>query len=286
MSPINAFRFSCSDPFDKENESENEDAIFYCGASPDFLKAAISDGAGGAGIFCGDWARHLVNNQPDKPFLSKDKAEEWFLGVSKNFYDSKVTQLDASDAFIVEKFHNDGSYATLVLIWWDTLRAELYYWGHGDSTLFLFEKNGDRSIPKLIFPIGEQSSLNDPPKLFNWNKKLDQRIQVEKKILKSDDQLILTTDSISRWLILQLMLLSPMEMPTLLGEQLYSSVSKEGELLESLNLRKEFNSTTALLEFIERGLQCPYIIIRKNLSDRIERAELEKDDLSILMLTK
>ena len=69
---------------DKSSEIENEDAVKYF-EDDNIIKIAMSDGAGGAGIYCKNWAEYLVNNQPAQSFINDSEINEWFLSNSKLF---------------------------------------------------------------------------------------------------------------------------------------------------------------------------------------------------------
>jgi serine/threonine protein phosphatase PrpC len=281
MQLINPLSFSCHDPYDKESESENEDALDF-EEKNGFFRAAIADGAGGAGIFCRDWSRFLVKQQPKKPFNSADEASKWFIGISRDFFEAMMPSIDITDSFIVEKFHNHGSYSTLVFIWLRVDTNELYYWGLGDSVLLVFDEVNGESLPKLIYPITEQQRIDQPPKLINWSKQLG---NVEIKMIKvqSGQRIIMATDGLGRWLIELLTMLVPSEMLNVLGQPLFSSVNENRDLIEQLRLKNEFDSISTLLDYIQTGLTRPKSIIRSNLISRIQLGELDRDDLTILM---
>ncbi len=164
MLPNKTYKKSVHNFIDKISENENEDAISHI-VCEDFEKIAVSDGAGGAGIYCKSWAEHLVSNQPDNPFVDKANADEWFLKNSESFYIENIEAINKKDSFVLEKFIKEGSYATLVFVWWNKQTNILHYSGVGDTTLFIFRKNINDYKPILITPIDEQN-VNRQQKVY------------------------------------------------------------------------------------------------------------------------
>lgn len=68
----------------KINEDENEDAIGISENS-NFHLFAMSDGAGGAGIYCKEWANFIVNNNPNSQFYQMKKLTIGFK-ISVNHF--------------------------------------------------------------------------------------------------------------------------------------------------------------------------------------------------------
>lgn len=263
---------------DKDSKDENEDAIAYI-KDPLFDKIAVSDGAGGAGIYCKAWANHLVQNQPDKPFDSKTNAEEWFLSISESFYKENIESINKMDPFILEKFIKEGSYATLFFAWWNKETNVFHYVGIGDTTLFVFSKENEIFKTILITPINEQNSLDDFPKLLNWNKELNYDMSISEIKLKPDDILIISTDSITRWIIYHLMVIETFETQKILGESIVKSI--DSNKLQNIKLSNPFKDLSDMLLKIENTVNKSETFFKNELEKRINGNVLEKDDFTI-----
>lgn len=263
---------------DKDSIDENEDAIAYDEYSL-FDKIAVSDGAGGAGIYCKAWANHLVKNQVDKPFDSKINAEEWFLSISESFYKENIEAINKMDPFILEKFIKEGSYATLFFAWWDKQTNILHYTGVGDTTVIIFRKEKEIYNPILITPINEQNSLEDFPKLLNWNKGLNYDLSPLQVPLIENDIMIICTDSITRWIIYQLIILVPTKMQVLLSESIIKNIDKNK--LEDINFSNKYKDVSELLLKLEETLNQGFEFYKKVLDKQIKLNLLEKDDFTI-----
>lgn len=279
MLPNNTYLQTIHNFIDKDSIDENEDALAYV-KNHLFEKIAISDGAGGAGIYCKTWANYLVKNQPDNAFESKIKANEWFLSLSESFYNENIESINKLDPFILEKFINEGSYATLFFAWLNYETNILKYIGIGDTTLFVFRKANEIYNPILISPINDQNSLDDFPKLLNWNKELNYDMSINEIDLKSDDILIICTDSITRWIIHQLIILVPAEMQVLLNESIIKNIDKNK--LEDIKFSSNYKNVTEFILKIEESLKQELEFFKKVLDKQIKLNLLEKDDFTIV----
>jgi hypothetical protein len=279
MLPNNTYIQSIHNFIDKDSIDENEDDIAYL-QNPLFDIIAVSDGAGGAGIYCKLWAIYLVNNQLDKPFNSKKNAEEWFLSISESFYKENIESISKMDPFILEKFIKEGSYATLFFAWWNKETNVLHFTGIGDTTLFVFRKEKEIYNPILLTPINEQNSLDDFPKLLNWNKKLNYDLSIKEISLQSNDIIIICTDSIARYLIYQLIILVPTEMQDLLGESIIKNI--DNDKLETFKLYSNYENVSELLSKLEETLDRGLEFFKKVLDKQIKVNLLEKDDFTIV----
>lgn len=264
---------------DKDSIDENEDAIAYI-EDPLFDKIAVSDGAGGAGIYCKAWANHLVKNQPDKPFDSKKSADEWFLSNSESFYNENIESINKMDPFILEKFIKEGSYATLFFAWWNKETNVLNYSGVGDTTLFVFSENANEFTPVLITPINEQKSLDDFPKLLNWNKELNFDLLINEIELKTNDVFIICSDSIARWIIYHLMVIETFETQKILGESIVKSI--DSNKLLNIKLSNSFKNLSDMLLKLENTIKKSESFFKKELEKSINGNVLEKDDFTIV----
>ena len=65
------------------DHAPNEDAVF---CSPQCI--AVSDGAGGCGLYADKWSRYLIEQLPkDAPLCSFTELDEWLDGIWEAFYD-------------------------------------------------------------------------------------------------------------------------------------------------------------------------------------------------------
>jgi hypothetical protein len=225
----NTLEFTSNNPIDKLLE-ENEDAIRVDYNEKNSKKLiAISDGAGGVGIYCKQWAEYIVENAPDNvPF---EGLNQWFLGISKEFY-LRYCGKDFSDIGTKEKFISAGSYATLLFLWIDYNKNLIHYVGIGDSSFFILRKDEcENYIPIIIYPINNNEFIDQNPTLLNWKK--SHQIDTIKSIsIQKDDIILAATDSISRWILENLLIIEP----KITRDLLNSNFKIENESLEKHKL--------------------------------------------------
>ena len=269
--------------FDKKDESENEDAISVS-EHGELTKFAIADGAGGVGIFCGEWARFLVNNQPDKPFTDEFSFQNWLSNLSRDFYNEIFKSIDEKAYNVKEKFLIEGSYATLIYCWLNESTNEMYYAGCGDLGLFVFEDVKNKFEPRFIFPINNQHKLNQSPEFINWNRTINPTFSVKKIKLMDKSLILLATDSLSRMLILYI--IANLDKPRVvqlmsvnLIEETLHEYFKELDYIKTNNL-----SLNALIEEINVAFKSDDDMYNF-LVGKISLGLLEKDDFSLIKIS-
>ena len=80
----------------------NEDAFY----SSDTC-IAVSDGAGGCGLFANEWSEYLVKHLPkDKPVVSFKELDEWVDGIWEPFYNEHEERAKEGDGILLNKYYN------------------------------------------------------------------------------------------------------------------------------------------------------------------------------------
>ena len=133
--------------------STNEDAV-RC--TPNFI--AVSDGAGGCGIFAERWSQYLVDNLSACSFGGFEAFNQWIDSIWEPFYNEIESELDRYDKFVGNKFQKEGSYATLAVVWHTGLNINYCY--YGDSSIFVFDTMQDKML-FMSAPIS-QPMINRP----------------------------------------------------------------------------------------------------------------------------
>lgn len=119
---------------------------------------AVSDGAGGGGVFAECWSRYLVENIPDEPIVDFKAFDQWIDEIWEPFYDEHERMANAKGGMFLNKFYDEGSFATLVAVW-----ANGQWIAYGDSVAFCYDietKSLQHSFTKLV-------DFNNPPFLIN-----------------------------------------------------------------------------------------------------------------------
>ncbi|MBP5419904.1 MAG: hypothetical protein J6Y72_08870 [Bacteroidales bacterium] len=131
----------------------NEDAAI---ATSNYI--AVSDGAGGGGVFADKWSKYLIDNIPTEPIADYGSFDSWIDSIWEAFYNRWEEKAKEEGGLLLNKFYEEGSFATLVAVW-NSGRWVSY----GDSTAFCY----DMATGKLQYSIGQLTDFNNPPYLVN-----------------------------------------------------------------------------------------------------------------------
>lgn len=126
---------------------------------------AVSDGAGGGGVFAERWSQYLVGHLPDKPIKNYKAFDKWIDGMWEPFYNDCEKEAKKIGGLFLNKFYDEGSFATLVAVWKNGT-----WISYGDSVAFCYNcKTGilQYSFSKLL-------DFNNPPYLINCKDPLDE----------------------------------------------------------------------------------------------------------------
>lgn len=146
----------------KPNQGQvNEDAVLARGNL-----IAVSDGAGGGGIYAERWSKYLLDHLPDTPLRSFEELDQWIDGIWEPFYNECETLAKQEGGLLLDKFYDEGSFATLAAIWIDGNKAQ--WLAYGDSVAFCF----NTATGKLSHSFTKLADFNQPPFLLNYNNPL------------------------------------------------------------------------------------------------------------------
>jgi len=272
--------------FIDKSENENEDfALIDANHNKSSLFYAVSDGAGGCGVFCKEWAKYLTINIPKNPqLINQSKSMDWFYKISQGFYEEVIAKQDLSDLVLQRKVFKEGSYATLVVCWIDKNSDKLFYSSIGDSCLFYFEKQNQIYQLKTISSLNQQDDIDDSPNLLNWNIEIKQQLPFNSFEIENDFKLILASDSLSKWILLNIVILDSSIMnETLFNKSFINSLQNEKQENRKLNIElgsnlKDLNGLFDFLKTASKGND----VFKQSMTNLYENSEIEIDDYSLI----
>ncbi len=141
----------------------NEDAVL----ARDGI-VAVSDGAGGGGLFAERWSRYLLAHLPDEPIRSAGELDEWLGRIWEPFYERCEAEAGRAGAMSLDKFYDEGSFATLAAVW-RTSAGTCRWMSFGDSVAFHY----DRGTGVLEHSFGPLADFDDPPYLINCKDRIN-----------------------------------------------------------------------------------------------------------------
>ena len=127
---------------------------------------AVSDGAGGGGVFAESWSKYLAEHLPDKPIKNYKTFDKWIEGIWEPFYNEYEEKAKAVGGMFLNKFYDEGSFATLVAVW-----KGGQWVSYGDSVAFCYNKK----TGELQHSFTRLSDFNNPPYLINCKDPLDEK---------------------------------------------------------------------------------------------------------------
>lgn len=140
----------------------NEDAVL---ATESMI--AVSDGAGGGGLFADKWAQFLLAKLPKTPIKSFKDFDNWIDSIWEEFYSVQEVEAQKLDALALDKFYSEGSFATIAAIWVDN---DCIQWlTYGDSAVFSY----DYETHELNCTVNCLSEFNKAPYLVSTNEPLN-----------------------------------------------------------------------------------------------------------------
>ena len=132
---------------------------------------AISDGAGGGGVYAERWSKYLVDNLPSTPIISFQNLDSWLDSIWEDFYNDCETDAKQVGGLLLDKFYDEGSFATLVAAWIDNEKNLLHWFSFGDSVVFHYDRETDR----LQSSFGQLAEFSQPPYLINCKDSLSEQ---------------------------------------------------------------------------------------------------------------
>lgn len=127
---------------------------------------AVSDGAGGGGIYADKWSEYLISNLPESPIQSFEELDEWIEKIWELFYNDCEKLAKEAGGMVLNKFYDEGSFATLTAVWYKTDKA--YWVTYGDSVAFCYST----TTCKLQHSFTSIVDFNLPPYLINYKDEL------------------------------------------------------------------------------------------------------------------
>lgn len=176
-----------------EENSINEDAVINKGNV-----IAVSDGAGGGGLYADLWSDYLVKHLPSKPFSCYSEFDQWIADIWEPFYNDREKDAKKEGGMVLEKFYTEGSFATLAVIW--KLDSNTCKWiTYGDSVAFCYS-------PKkrcLHHSFSTLSDFDNPPYLINCKDELNENGYHEGSFkLEENSILFVASDALAHYILM------------------------------------------------------------------------------------
>lgn len=171
----------------------NEDAVLAC---PGII--AVSDGAGGGGLFADRWSRYLLEHLPDTPICTAVELDSWIADIWEPFYNSCEAEAKQVGGMTLDKFYDEGSFATLVAVW-KTADKECRWMSYGDSVAFHY----NYSTKQLGHTFGAIIDFDKPPYLINCKDEIYKEGFRSGQFKVDDNSIVfVTSDALAHYIIM------------------------------------------------------------------------------------
>ena len=155
---------------------------------------AVSDGAGGGGVFADCWSKYLVEHLPNEPIESYDALDKWIDGIWEAFYNEYEAKAKAIGGMFLNKFYDEGSFATLVAVW-----RNGQWISYGDCVAFCY----DRGNGRLQHSFGRLVEINNPPYLINCKDPLDENgLKTGQFVIRPDSIVFAASDALAHYILM------------------------------------------------------------------------------------
>lgn len=208
---------------------------------------AVSDGAGGCGLFANKWSEYLIEKLPkDRPITTFGDLDTWVDGIWESFYDEYEEEAKEADGILLNKFYNEGSCATIASAWF-TQHGECRWMAYGDSVVFHYSMKTGR----LEHSFTRLADFSRPPRLVSCKDPLEEEgFKAGTFQLDDTSVVFVASDALSHYVLMMYELTRRNEFTIELDEE-RGNASGNAQLLmtaESLNFDFEKDVLTPLID--------------------------------------
>ena len=233
---------------------------------------AVSDGAGGGGIYADRWSAYLVGHLPDEPITSFSGLNAWVDGIWEEFFNLYEQEAMKRGSLTLQKFYDEGSFATLAAAW---ISGNKCRWiAYGDSVVFHYCQSSRRlqhSFTSLV-------DFNKPPYLISLHHPLlEAGFRAGEYELCRGDVVMCASDALSHYILMEYALLHPEEY----GEQLSAAAAASTKNSVIIAIARSVKSSfynDVVLKLLNCG--CSGVNFSRHVERLLRRGLLSLDDYS------
>ena len=173
-----------------DKDYRNEDSVLA-----EQGRLAISDGAGGCGLYADEWSKYLLEKLPQEPIVSFDGLNGWLDGIWEDFYNRHEQLAKEQDGLFLKKFYEEGSCATLAAAW---EAADVWHWAaYGDSVVFHY----NRETKELEHSFTELADFSHLPFLIDFNELRAESFRCGSFTTDASSVVFVASDALSHYLL-------------------------------------------------------------------------------------
>ena len=238
---------------------------------------AVSDGAGGGGLFAEQWSAYLLSHLPTTPICSADELDAWIGDIWESYYDQCEKNAKLLGEMYLDKFYNEGSFATLVAVWKQS-ESEYQWMSFGDSVAFHYNYR----TKQLEHSFGELADFNKPPFLINCKDEL-LKDGFRKGVFHTDaDSIVFVTSDALAHYIMMMYEIANIDTFKQELETAESQYSKNSNYIQLAKTIKEVNFENDVIDKFIHTMGHP-TNFRRHLQSLSRKGLIAYDDYSIAM---
>lgn len=251
----------------------NEDSFFV---SENCI--AISDGAGGCGLFSNEWSQYLINNLPKHSAIKTfEELDSWIEQIWESFYNDHELLVQQGDGLLQSKFYNEGSCATLVSGWM-TAPQEVSWCSYGDSVIFHY----NRLTKILEHSFTKLTDFSNSPMLISCKESLDELgFNCGKYHIEKDSVVFAASDALSHYILMMYMLSNRNSFVEELSKELSSRTSNSNLLHVASTI--DFDFEKDVLDTLSSLIDQP-LLFEAKMKELYDQGVLDIDDYTIAFL--
>lgn len=234
---------------------------------------AVSDGAGGGGVFADLWSKYLVDHLPDEPVMDYQTFDAWIDGIWEPFYNECEEIAKREGGMLLNKFYDEGSFATLVAVWKDG-----HWMSYGDSVAFCY----NRETGELQHTFGRIVDFNNPPYLINCKDPSDEKGFKSGRFDINEDCIVFSaSDALAHYILMMYELAHKDKYAEELQEAIDAQTKNSNLIKTAMRLRK----VDFAKDVIQKLENCKYPQQMKAHIERLRRLGfIALDDYSLAIL--
>lgn len=234
---------------------------------------AVSDGAGGGGVFADLWSKYIVEHLPDKPIRNYKAFDKWIDGIWEPFYNDCEEKAKTEGGIFLNKFYDEGSFATLVAVW-----NSGQWISYGDSVAFCYNKK----TGELQHSFSRLSDFNNPPYLINSKDPLEEKgFRSGKFKITKDCMVFGASDTLAHYILM----MYEMAHIDKYAEELQRAISAQTKNSNFIKTAMALTDTDFEKDVIQKLLNCYRdFLLRNHIKGLRKKGLIGHDDYSIAMM--
>ena len=214
-----------------------------------------------------------MDNLPDNPIEDYQTFDQWIDGIWEPFYNKCEKDAQKEGGMLLNKFYDEGSFATLVAVW------NTGQWiSYGDSVAFCY----NRRTGLLQHSFTKLTDFNKPPYLINSKDPLTpDGFKYGKFVIDADCMVFATSDTLAHYILM----MYEVAHQDLYAEELQEAIETQTKNSNFIKAAMRLRKRDFAKDVIQKLENCRYERLLMSHIERLRRwGFIGHDDYSIAIL--